>query len=213
MTAAEAEISENADELIERARTGCREAFAELVRAHQRTVRLYLNRFVASRADADELAQTTDLGFPRMERVLGKAIVEVFECEFTAFRDGAGREDPFRSIGEAPHDLFTGMEMSFAVRGEMTADGVDKILQAGRARAGLERATCHQLRHTCLTRLREAGMELEAVQAQAGHASIESTRIYVHLTDDWLAGEYRRASERIDADAAAELVAMQEINR
>lgn len=95
----------------------------------------------------------------------------------------------------------------------MTADGVDKILQAARARAGLDRATCHQLRHTCLTRLREAGMALEAVQAQAGHASIESTRIYLHLSDDWLAGEYRRASERIDTDAAAELVAMQEINR
>jgi integrase/recombinase XerD len=95
----------------------------------------------------------------------------------------------------------------------MTADGVDKILQAARVRAGLERATCHQLRHTCLTRLREAGMELEAVQAQAGHVSIESTRIYLHLSDDWLASEYRRAAERIDADAAAELVAMQEINR
>jgi Phage integrase family len=47
--------------------------------------------------------------------------------------------------------------------------------------------TCHELRHTCLTRLREAGMALEAVQAQAGHASIESTRIYLHLADDWLA--------------------------
>jgi integrase/recombinase XerD len=95
----------------------------------------------------------------------------------------------------------------------MTADGIDKILQAARARAGLERATCHQLRHTCLTRLREAGMELEAVQAQAGHVSIESTRIYLHLSDDWLASEYRRAAERIDADAAAELVAIQAINR
>jgi hypothetical protein len=31
-----------------------------------------------------------------------------------------------------------------------------------------------------LTRLRKAGMALEAVQAQAGHASIESTRIYLH---------------------------------
>lgn len=95
----------------------------------------------------------------------------------------------------------------------MSADGVDKILQAARARAGLGRATCHQLRHTCLTRLREAGMELEAVQAQAGHVSIESTRIYLHLTDDWLAGEYQRAAELIDADAAAELVAMQAMNR
>jgi site-specific recombinase XerD len=51
-----------------------------------------------------------------------------------------------------------------------------------------------------LTRLREAGMALEAVQAQAGHRSIESTRIYVHLTDAWLAGEYRRAAALIDAD-------------
>jgi site-specific recombinase XerC len=56
-------------------------------------------------------------------------------------------------------------------------------------------------------------MELEAVQAQAGHVSIESTRIYLHLTDDWLASEYRRASQRIDADAAAELVAMQGITQ
>jgi integrase/recombinase XerD len=55
------------------------------------------------------------------------------------------------------------------------------------------------VRHTCLTRLREAGMALEAVQAQAGHASIESTRIYLHLADDWLASQYRRAAEAIDA--------------
>jgi integrase/recombinase XerD len=95
----------------------------------------------------------------------------------------------------------------------LSAKGTGEVLAAARRRAGLEHATCHELRHTCLTRLREAGMALEAVQAQAGHASIESTRIYLHLTDDWLAGEYRRAAERIDADAAAELVAMQAINR
>ena len=43
-------------------------------------------------------------------------------------------------------------------------------------------------------------MALEAVQAQAGHRSIESTRVYLHLTNDWLAGEYRRAAELIDAE-------------
>src|SRR5262249_274794 len=63
------------------------------------------------------------------------------------------------------------------------------------------RATCHMLRHTCFTRLREAGMALEAIQAQAGHASIESTRIYLHLANGWLAGEYLRAAEAIDAQA------------
>jgi integrase/recombinase XerD len=32
-------------------------------------------------------------------------------------------------------------------------------------------------------------MGLEAIQAQAGHRSIESTRIYLHLANDWLAGQ------------------------
>jgi integrase/recombinase XerD len=81
----------------------------------------------------------------------------------------------------------------------LSADGLDEILDGARQRAGLSRATCHQLRHTCLTQLRKAGMSLEAVQAQAGHASIESTRIYLHLGDDWLASQYRKAAEAIDA--------------
>ena len=85
----------------------------------------------------------------------------------------------------------------------LSAAGLDEILDGARARAGLAHATCHQLRHTCLTRLREAGMALEAVQAQAGHASIESTRIYLHLADDWLASQYRRAAEVIDAQVFA----------
>jgi site-specific recombinase XerC len=46
-------------------------------------------------------------------------------------------------------------------------------------------------------------MALEAVQAQAGHRSIESTRIYLHLANDWLAGEYDRATAAIDAHARA----------
>jgi site-specific recombinase XerD len=87
-------------------------------------------------------------------------------------------------------------------RGEpLSAAGLDEIIEGARRRAGIERLTCHQLRHTCFTRLREAGMALEAIQAQAGHRSIESTRIYLHLANDWLAGEYRRAAEAIDAQA------------
>jgi integrase/recombinase XerD len=85
----------------------------------------------------------------------------------------------------------------------LSAAGVDQVLTGARDRAGLERVTCHQLRHTCLTRLREAGMALEAVQAQAGHRSIESTRIYLHLANGWLAEEYARAAAAIEDVAAA----------
>ncbi len=85
----------------------------------------------------------------------------------------------------------------------LSSAGIDEIIKGARTRAGLGRVTCHQLRHTCFTRLREAGMALEAIQAQAGHRSIESTRIYIHLANSWLAEEYRRATDAIDADTQA----------
>lgn len=104
---------------------------------------------------------------------------------------------------ERPADAIT--ESVFVVlkgprRGRaLSIDGLEEIVRGAKARAGLTHATCHELRHTCLTRLREAGMALEAIQAQAGHRSIESTRIYLHLANDWLAGEYARAVQLIDA--------------
>jgi len=84
----------------------------------------------------------------------------------------------------------------------LSPKGLDEIMLGARKRAGLAHATCHELRHTCFTRLREAGMALEALQAQAGHRSISATQIYLHLANDWLAGEYKRAAEAIDAQAA-----------
>lgn len=100
----------------------------------------------------------------------------------------------------------TGSELLFVSlkgrrRGQpLSSAGLDEILRGARRRARLGPITCHQLRHTCLTRLREAGMALEAVQAQAGHRSIESTRVYLHLTSGWLADEYARAVVAIEAE-------------
>jgi integrase/recombinase XerD len=88
-------------------------------------------------------------------------------------------------------------------------DGLDQIVLGARQRAGLSHASCHELRHTCLTRLREAGMALEALQAQAGHRSVESTRLTLHLANGWLAEEYQRASEGIDT-AAGQLLTLRE---
>jgi integrase/recombinase XerD len=118
----------------------------------------------------------------------------------------------FASLGryldhERPKDVSTGRVFVVSKgprRGlPLSAYGLDEIIEGVRRRAGLSHATCHQLRHTCLTRLREAGMSLEALQAQAGHASIETTRVYLHLADDWLAAEYRKAAEAIDAQTLA----------
>jgi integrase/recombinase XerD len=84
----------------------------------------------------------------------------------------------------------------------LSAEGLDEIITGARSRAGLAHGTCHELRHTCFTRLREAGMSIEALQIQAGHRSIASTQLYLHLGDGWLAEEYRRAVEAIEAQAS-----------
>ncbi|UQX09834.1 tyrosine-type recombinase/integrase [Candidatus Mycobacterium methanotrophicum] len=81
----------------------------------------------------------------------------------------------------------------------LSAAGLDEILDGARARAGLRQATCHQLRHTCFTRLREAGMALEAIQAQAGHRSMRMTLVYARIADRTVADEYFSVSEKVEA--------------
>jgi site-specific recombinase XerD len=88
----------------------------------------------------------------------------------------------------------------------LSTEGLDEVMAAARKRAGLEHGTCHELRHTCLTRLREAGMSLEALQAQAGHRSIASTQVYLHLGADWLAAEYRAAADAVEAELLTQAI-------
>ncbi|HUK69960.1 MAG TPA: tyrosine-type recombinase/integrase [Streptosporangiaceae bacterium] len=104
---------------------------------------------------------------------------------FTALGDYLDHERP---AGAGTGKVFVALKGPR--RGQpLTAAGLDEILDGARARAGLARATCHMLRHTCFTGLREARMALEAIQARAGHASIESTRIY----RTWLMAGWRRS--------------------
>jgi integrase/recombinase XerD len=142
-----------------------------------------------------------DIGVPERSLYVAEGkgghqrVIPISKAFFTAVGDYLRDERPSPCLSDRVFVTLKGPH-----RGEpISADGVDKMLQAARQRAGLSHGTCHQLRHTCLTRLREAGMALEAVQAQAGHISIESTRIYLHLSDDWLAEEYRKAAALIDA--------------
>ena len=122
-------------------------------------------------------------------------IVPVDDAFFVALRDYLQSERPSDASTDRVIVVLKGPN-----RGRpLSAAGADQVLSDARVRAGLVHATCHELRHTCFTRLREAGMALEAIQAQAGHASIESTRIYLHLSPDWLAGEYRQAMDVIAA--------------
>ena len=58
-----------------------------------------------------------------------------------------------------------------------------KVLKPTVKKAGIrKRVTAHVFRHSYATHLIEAGVDLRSVQVLMGHASIQSTARYVHLT-------------------------------
>jgi integrase/recombinase XerD len=83
-------------------------------------------------------------------------------------------------------------------RGErLTRQGFWLILKNYAREAHLDKSiTPHTLRHTYATHMLSGGMPLRNVQDALGHASISTTQIYTHLTDDQKRLEYDKAHPR-----------------
>jgi integrase/recombinase XerD len=65
----------------------------------------------------------------------------------------------------------------------MGVGSIQNCVRLAVAEAGLPKGTCvHTLRHSYATHLLEEGVSIRLISAYLGHASIETTSIYTHLT-------------------------------
>jgi integrase/recombinase XerC len=79
----------------------------------------------------------------------------------------------------------------------ITTRGVQYVLAKLSDKSGLQgRLHPHQLRHAFATQMLERGADLRTIQTLLGHASIQTTQIYTHVTTEAMQASYVAAHPR-----------------
>lgn len=66
------------------------------------------------------------------------------------------------------------------------------------AALGIDHLHPHRLRHTCATRLLNAGMDIVQIQKLLGHEDLNTTMIYARVQDATVEADYRRFTSQIE---------------
>jgi len=132
-----------------------------------------------------------DMGLRRV-RVVGKGGRErVVPIDRVFFTEVAAYLRAERPEGLSTAECFVVLRGPTA-GGPLTEAGLRKVFRTHRVRSGAVRVRPHRLRHTYGTELARAGIDLLALRELMGHASPETTALYVHLSPEDLAREYER---------------------
>ncbi|MGH2349318.1 MAG: tyrosine recombinase XerC [bacterium] len=129
-------------------------------------------------------------------RVLGKGRKERVVLVNTAAEDALRRYlEHRRSLLGAGRDH--GRVFVNSRGGPLTERGVRLIVDRHIRAAAFDRhISPHVLRHTFATHLLDGGADLRAVQELLGHASLNTTQVYTHVSREWMKRVYDKAHPR-----------------
>lgn len=132
------------------------------------------------------------------------------ELGMVMVRSGKGNKDRLVPLGEPALDALKAWRAAMPVAwsldgavitnlrgGRLTPRSVQNIVARRVLAAGLDSAvTPHGLRHCFATHLLNAGADLRSIQEMLGHASLQTTQRYTHVSVRHLKEVYRRAHPR-----------------
>ena len=103
--------------------------------------------------------------------------------------------DHYLCLERPPH---SGQALFVSLKGpsrghRMTAAGLRSLFRHHRQSTGVRKANAHRFRHTFASDMLRAGISLPALMHLMGHAQIQTTMVYLHLTPQDVWEQYTRA--------------------
>lgn len=142
--------------------------------------------------------QMGDIDFTGAQvRVMGKGskerIVPMYEEALVALRRYLREGRPQLARPARPTE-----SVFLSTRGNpMSADAIRLLFKKTLAAAGIEgHYSPHDMRHTFASDLLEGGADLRSVQEMLGHASLSTTQVYTHVSNEYLRQVHHRAHPR-----------------